>query len=331
MPGALPARVWPALATVYLVWGSTYLAIRYAVVSVPPLLAVGARFAVAGLLLAAVTTLVRGRGGWRMSGVQARTAVVSGVLLTLGGNGLVTIGEQRIPSGVAALIIACVPLWLVIMRAALGDRPGWPTVVGVGLGVVGVGALFLPGGGASGHTDTGYALVTVAASLSWAAGSLLAVRRPVPPDAMALASVQMLSGGVIALIWSVAAGELRGFHLGAVTPASWWALGYLLLVGSFLAYPVYLYLLRTAPVSLVSTYAFVNPVVAVLLGVAVAGEQLTAGEAVAATAIVVAVALVVTVEARRRGRVGPRWQDLPGGDPQRSLGPPDRPRRAGVR
>ncbi|MBI1759167.1 MAG: EamA family transporter [Actinobacteria bacterium] len=330
MAGRLGWRVWAALGTVYLIWGSTYLGIRYAVTSAPPLLMAGARFVAAGLIMVGITSALRGMRVWRMTRAQAGTAVLSGVLLVLGGNGLVTVGEQRVPSGIAALIVAGVPLWIVLLRAALGDRPARVTVLGVGVGVAGVAALFLPGGG-TGRLDVRYALLTVLASLSWAVGSLVAVRRPVPPEPLALSTVQMMAGGVVSLACSAAIGEWRGFHPAQVSGTSWLAIGYLVSFGAVVAYPAYVYLLGTAPVSLVSTYAFVNPVIAVLLGVLVAGERLAGPEILAAAVIVVAVAVVVTAEARARATVRATWHHPDGADPLVAHRPPDRARRPGLR
>jgi drug/metabolite transporter (DMT)-like permease len=299
----LGVRVWGALGVVYVVWGSTYLAIKYAIETMPPLLSAGVRFLVAGLVALAAVRLLRGRAALRASGPELVTAAVSGLLLLMGGNGLVVVGEQRVPSGLAALIIACVPLWVVVLRAALRDRPSPVTVAGVLIGLVGVAVLLLPSGG--GQADVRYGAVLVGAALSWSVGSLLSTRRPVPADPLFLTAVQMLTGGTGLTLAALARGEQHRLALADVSAASWIALAYLVVFGSLVAFTAYVWVLGHAPVSVVSTYAYVNPAVAVLLGVVVAGEHLTAPEVVGGLVILLAVAVVVTEESRRK-RVGTR-------------------------
>lgn len=292
-------RVWVALGVVYVVWGSTYLAIRYAIATMPPLLSAGVRFAAAGLVALAVVRLARGREAMRASRPQLVTAAVSGLLLLVGGNGLVVIGEQHVPSGLTALIIACVPLWVVVLRVALRDRPSPVTVAGVLLGLVGVAVLLLPTG-AGGSADLWHGGVLVVAALSWSVGSLLTTRRPVPADPFYLTAVQMLVAGVGLVLLAWARGETRGFSIADVSVTSWLAVSYLVVFGSLVAFTAYVWVLGHAPVSVVSTYAYVNPAVAVLLGVLVAGERLTGMEAVGGLVILLGVAVVVTEEARRQ-------------------------------
>jgi drug/metabolite transporter (DMT)-like permease len=294
------ARSWVALGVVYVVWGSTYLAILYGVRTVPPFLGAALRFLVAGLVMLVAVLAVRGRAALRATRAEVATGALVGVLLLCGGNGLVTIGEQRVPSGLAALLVAAVPLWIVVLRCCLGDRPGPVTLLGTLLGLGGVAMLLLPGG--AGRFNPAYALLIVLAALSWASGSLLSVRRPLPRDPLALATVEMLAGGLVLLAGSALRGEWSGFSFGRVSGQSWLALGYLAAAGSLLAFTAYVYLLRAAPVSLVSTYAYINPVIAVLLGVLIAGEQLSALTLAGAAVIVLAVAVVVTDQSRVRRR-----------------------------
>jgi drug/metabolite transporter (DMT)-like permease len=301
MDGRLGWRVWSALGVVYLVWGSTYLAIRYVVRTVPPFLGGGLRFSAAGLVMLVLVLALRGPGAFRVSRAELGTAALVGTLMLAGGNGGVTIGEQRVPSGLAALLVACVPLWIVVLRTGLGDRPHRVTVLGVLLGLSGVAILLLPGGG-SGAVSLGYPLLVVLASLSWATGSLLSVRRPLPRDPLVLATIEMLAGGAVMLAGSGARGEWSGFSVAQVSGQSWAALGYLLGFGSLLAFTAYVYLLGSAPVSLVATYAYVNPAIAVLLGTLIAGEQLALATVAGAVVIVLAVALVVTEESRATRR-----------------------------
>lgn len=301
----LGGRGWTALGIVYVVWGSTYLAIRYAIETVPPMFSAGLRFTAAGLVLLAVVLAVRGRAALRATQAQLVTAAGSGVLLLCGGNGLVSVAEQRVDSGLAALLVACIPLWIVVLRVLLGDRPGLATTGGVLLGFLGVALIFLPGGG-SGGTDLGYASLCVLASLSWAAGSLLVTRRPVPADPLTLTTVEMLAGGVALLAVGAGRGELSGFSFGAVSGRSWLALAYLVVFGSLVAFTAYVWLLGNAPVSLVSTYAYVNPAVAVLLGALVAGERLTGPALAGGLVVLAAIAAVVTAESRRHRRAAAR-------------------------
>jgi drug/metabolite transporter (DMT)-like permease len=299
MDGRLGARVWVALVLVYVLWGSTYLGISYVVETVPPFIGAGVRFLVAGLILLAAVALLRGRAALTMTRTELATGALVGALLLCGGNGLLAIGEQRVPSGLAALLVGCVPLWIVLLRTALGDRPRLATALGLLLGLVGVAVLLLPGGSVTG-TSRGHALLIVVAALSWAAGSVLATRRPVPRDPLALSTVEMLSGGLVLLIVAAPLGEWSGFSVGRVSASGWIATAYLIVFGSLVAFTAYVYLLGAAPVSLVSTYAYVNPAIAVLLGVLIRHEPLTTTTVVGAAVIVVAVAVVVSQEGRAR-------------------------------
>ena len=289
-----------ALGIVYVVWGSTYLAIRYTIEGFPPLLSGALRFSVAAMLMLGFLALRR-QSALRSTRVQLTTAAVSGILLLAGGNGLVTVAEQRVDSGLAALLIACVPLWIVILRLLLRDRPGPATALGVLIGLAGVALIFVPGG--SGGTDLGYAALTVLAALSWAVGSLLVTLRPVPADPLTLTAVQMVAGGLVLLVAAAAHGELARFAPGDAPRSAWFALCYLIVFGSLIAFTAYVWLLGNAPVSIVSTYAYVNPAVAVLLGALIAGERLTGSALAGGLVILAAVALVVTAESRERRRV----------------------------
>jgi drug/metabolite transporter (DMT)-like permease len=291
-----------ALGIVYVVWGSTYLAIRYAIEGFPPLLSAGLRFGAAALLTLGYLA-VRRPAGLRATRAQLATAAVSGILLLAGGNGMVTLAEQRVDSGLAALLIACVPLWIVILRTLLRDRPGPATALGVLIGLAGVALIFVPGGsGGSGGTDPGYAALCVLAGLSWAVGSLLVTLRPVPADPLTLTGVEMAAGAVVLLVAAAAHGELARFAPGDASGTAWFALSYLVVFGSLVAFTAYVWLLGNAPVAIVATYAYVNPAVAVLLGALVAGERLTGAALAGGLVVLAAVALVVTAESRERRR-----------------------------
>ncbi len=288
------ARVWLALAAVYVVWGSTYLGIAIAIQTLPPMTSGGLRFVAAALVLGTVL-LVRAvpfRMRWREFG----GAALVGLLLLAGGNGMVAVAEQHISSGLAALLVASTPLWLVVLRTVFRDRPHVLTLAGVLVGFAGVAFLSLRGGGASG-SGAGITVVLLG-SLSWSVGSFISPRIPMPANPFVASTVEMAVGGSALLVMGLVQGER--LHLGAVSWQSWAALAYLVLVGSLVGFTSYIWLLGHAPISLVSTYAYVNPVVAVLLGMAVLSEPVTAAMLVAGALIVVGVALVVSTE--RRGR-----------------------------
>ena len=307
---AAPWKVWTALGLVYVFWGSTYLAISYVVQTLAPLLSASLRFCVAGALMAVYLLVVRRRTPVvPVTGRQVATAAVTGVLLLLGGNGLVTLAEQRdLPSGLTALLTAAVPLWVVLLRAGTGDRPERRTVLGVALGFVGVAFLLLPGARPEGVALLP-ALMVVGSGLLWSVGSFAATRLPLPADPVLTTVVQMVAGGASLAVVGAAAGE--DLSLSAGSTASLVGLGYLVVFGSIVAFSAYSWLLGVAPVSVVSTYAYVNPVVAVLLGVLIAGEAVSGVTVVGGAVTVLAVAVVVSRGAVRRPRAP---EVLPEGD-----------------
>lgn len=289
---ASPWRIWTALGLVYLFWGSTYLAIRYVVETLDPLLSASLRFFIAGGLMA-VYLLVRRRSVFlAASGRQLASAAVTGVLLLLGGNGLITLAEKRgLPSSLTALLIAAVPLWVVLLRAGTHDRPERRTVSGVALGFVGVALLLLPGARPEGVALLPGLLVVVS-GLLWAVGSFAATRLPMPTDPVLTTVVQMVAGGTSLAVVGTAAGE--NLDLSEANAASLFGLAYLVVFGSIVAFSAYSWLLGVAPVSVVATYAYVNPVVAVLLGVLIAGEAVSGVTVVGGAITVLAVAVVVS-------------------------------------
>lgn len=299
----MTAAVLVALGTVYVVWGSTYLAIKYTVADLPPLLAMGVRFSVAGVLLLVVVRVVRGPEALRVTRAQVGTAVLCGLLLLVGGNGMVAVAEQYVDSGLAALLVAGTPLWVVVLRAGLRDRPSPVTVAGLVLGLVGVAVLLLPGGGTP--EDVGPLLLVCLASVLWACGTVLATRRPLPADPFTTAVLEMLAGGAAMLLLGTLAGEWSRFDPATTSTSSWVALAYLVVAGSLVAYSAFVWLLANAPVSLVTTYCYVNPVVAVGLGALLLGEALTPAVLIGGGIIVVAVAVVITAESASRRRPRP--------------------------
>lgn len=291
-------QTWTALGLVYVVWGSTYLGIRYVVESLPSLLTAGVRFAVAAALAGTWLLVRRGPAAFRADRRQLATAAVVGLLLLLGGNGGVTLAEDAdLPSGLTALLVAGVPLWVVVLRWARRDRPTTTTVLGVVLGFAGLAVLLLPGARPEGLGPVPVLLV-IGSSLLWAVGSFVASRGALPADPLLTTVVQMLAGAVGLTV----AGLLRGEELdtSAVQTSSVVALGYLIVFGSLVAFTAYSWLLSNAPISWVSTYAYVNPVVAVLLGVWLVDEQVTVTTVVGGAITLAAVAVVVAEEGRRR-------------------------------
>jgi len=301
-----------ALATIYIVWGSTYLAIRVMVETMPPLLSAGVRFGVAGAAFLAVLALRGGIERVRVTRRQLAGAALIGTLLCFGGNGLVTVAERDVPSALAALIIGAVPLWVIVMRSAHGERVQGGTIAGVLVGFAGLAVLLLPGD-RPGDAPLGWSLVVVAASISWAAGSFYSKRTPLPDDALVSTGWQMLLGGAGMVAVGVLAGEIGDIDPSAFSTDSVLAFLYLIVFGSWLAFTAYVWLLKHAPISTVATYAYVNPVIAIFLGWAILEEEITATMLAGAAAIVLSVASVV----RREGGGDPMKEPAPAPEPAR--------------
>ena len=300
------AGVAAAFATVYIVWGSTYLAIRLGVETIPPFLMAGTRHLTAGLLL---YLWMRSRGTPKPEWRHWKSAIAIGGLLLLGGNGLVTWAEQRVPSGLAALIVSSVPIWMAVLEGIENRaRPAPAVIGGLLLGVAGIVLLVAPGRlGGNGHVDLLGAAALLTAALSWSFGSLYSRRAPLPSATLLATAMEMTAGGVLLWIVGLVFGEARRLDLAAISTRSAIALGYLIVFGSLLGFSAYIWLLKVSTPARVSTYAYVNPIVAVILGTLFAGEVLSARVAIAAAVIVGAVALIIT--ARSRGAV--RFQQAP--------------------
>ncbi len=293
--GGISVGVWAALISVYIVWGSTYLAIREAVRTMPPFLMASARFLVAGGLLYAFAIGRGDRTGDKPGGRQWLAVTVVGGMLLLGGNGGVVWAEQHIPSGIAALLIATVPLWMVLVGAGLfGSRVTRREVLGVLVGFGGVALLAVFSGPGKGHFNVAGLIVLVLASLSWATGSVYSRHAALPKRPMVSTAMQMIAGGVLLGILGVASGEVPKVHLSHISLASWLGLAWLIVFGSWVGFTAYVWLLRNARISLVSTYAYVNPVVAVFLGWLFLSERVTGTTLAAGMIILAAVALIVT-------------------------------------
>ena len=294
-------RIIVAFAALYLIWGSTFLGIRFAIETIPPFLMAGARFLIAGVIMYSIA-LSQGIG--KSSWANWRTSLIIGACLLLAGNGGVTISEQYIDSGLAALIVAVVPIYIVILGWASGMTPRPVPIVWLGLvgGFVGVGVLLGPAlsfssnGGR--HPAIGMSILLVT-SFIWSAGSLYSRTAKHAASPFLTAAQQMLCGGLLLLLASFATGETRHFHPNSMSILSLASFAYLVLIGAVIGYTAYIWLLRHCDPAKVGTYAYVNPIVAVLLGAAFAGETLTMRTLVAGVLIIGSVALVITAQQLR--------------------------------
>jgi drug/metabolite transporter (DMT)-like permease len=295
MAASYSPRVWFALATIYVVWGSTFMAVTIAVRDVPPLLAMGIRHLIAGTLLLA-WALPRGDGrrdaiGW----MQVRAGLIFGGALFLLGHGGLAWAQQTVPSGVAALLIGSIPLWMTLLdRVFFGKRLHPSATLGLVVGFIGLAFLFDPFG--EGSFDRLGAVVCVLSALAWAAGSLYSRGAALPQRPLVSAGLAALCGGALLLVAGAASGELGDLH---PTAEAFGAIGYLVVVGTLVGFVAYVWLLRNAPISLVGTYAYVNPVIAVALGAVFLGEEITGQMLAAGAVILVSVAMIV----RKSGEV----------------------------
>ena len=294
-----------AFIAIYLIWGSTYLGIRFAIETIPPFLLSGARFTLAGAIMLAAANVRREPG---VTWPQFRTAAIVGSLLMFA-NSLVGVAESRIPSGIAALLVAMTPVFMVLLEWA---RPGGrrPTIlVGVGLliGLVGVATLVGPasfGGGA--RVDLIGAAIVIFGSFAWSLGSIYSRHAPRPQSALMMTAIQMLAGGTFVGILGVMRGEAAMFAFSAVSTRSFIAWVYLLIFGSLIGFTAFVYLLRVSTAARVATYAYVNPVVAIILGWLLAGESISGRMVVAAVIIVAGVALITAAEGRASATPQPK-------------------------
>lgn len=308
---ASTAAIWAAMISVYIVWGSTYLAIRYAVGTIPPFLMAGVRFLVAG---AALYAFRRWRGDSAPTRLEWRSAAIVGLLLLMGGNGGVVWAEQRVVSGVAALLVGSSPLWMVLIDALRpgGRRPSWQTVAGVAVGFGGIALLIGPaefGGGGQGIDPWGIGALLIGGFL-WAAGSLAGRDLKLPASPLLGTGMEMLAGGAGLILLGTLTGEWGKLHLAAISLPSLLGLGYLIVFGSLVGFASYTWLLKAAPLALVSTYAYVNPLIAVFIGNLFLQEPLNARVLLATLIIVSAVGLINTSRSAAT-RSGPQPAALP--------------------
>jgi drug/metabolite transporter (DMT)-like permease len=287
-------QVWGALWIVYLIWGSTYLAIRVMVETVPPLLGAGTRFAIAGAVLLVVLGLRLGWAGVRPTRGALLGAGLVGLLLP-GANAVISVAEQHVPSGLAALLIASIPLWVILLRRLAGETITRASGLAVLLGFVGVALLVRPGPQSADASIVGM-LTCVVAAVMWASGSFASRRVELPRHPLVSTGWQMLIGGIACLLAGLAAGEGPQVDLAAFSTRSLLALAYLVVMGSWVAFSAYVWLLQNAPLSKVATYAYVNPVVAIILGWLILSEVVAPVTIAGAAIIVAAVALAVRSE-----------------------------------
>ena len=293
------AKIATAFAAIYIIWGSTFLGIRYAIETMPPLLMAGTRFVIAGAALYAWAAI---RDGARATPRQwLNAAIIGGLLLTVG-NGAVSWAEQFVPSGLAALVVAITPLWRVIFESLRpgGDRPTAKVLAGIALGIAGLVLLIGPGDilGAS-TVDPRSAIVLLCGTLAWAGGSIYSRALILPSSARLSTAMQMLAAGVLLLIAGFIGGESSRVSLEAMSARSVIAVAYLIVFGSIIGFTAYSWLLTVSSAASVSTYAYVNPVVALFLGWALAGEPLTLRTMVAAGVVLAGVALITLARAGR--------------------------------
>ena len=294
-----------AFAAVYLIWGSTYLAIKYAIVSIPTFLLGGIRFTIAGVLM-----LLWGRispNYERPKLVHWRTSAIVGFLLLTIGNGGVVIAEHHISSGMTALMVATLPFWVILIGWVFmkTGRPEIRVMAGLAVGFIGV-MLLISGGNSAGDstaggTAIGFIAVTVS-TVGWAVGSLYGIKAPSVRSPIVAAGMQMLCGGAFMLIVGTAMGEWSAFDIAAVTTESWLALAYLIFFGAIVAYTAYSWLVKNVSPTALSTYAYVNPAIAVILGWAVAGENLSGTMLLGAAIVVGSIALTTIKKRKKRGR-----------------------------
>jgi drug/metabolite transporter (DMT)-like permease len=295
------AQVWVALWTVYIVWGSTYLGIELAGETIPALFGAGIRFTLVGLIVFGLVIWRRGLRALKVRRVELASAALVGLLLP-GANSILFVTEQKVPIGLTSLIIASVPLWVLLFRLAAGERPDRIASLGLLVGFAGIALLVRPGGGSG---TLGYLLLTVVAAISWALGSFLSPRIPVPRDAFVATGYETLIGGLLLTAIGLATTSPSDLDPSGWSSRSIFGLVYLILVGSVVGYTAYAWLLANAPIAQVSTYAYVNPVIAIALGVIVLDEAVTARIVAGAVLILIAVAIVVRRESEPGEVVGP--------------------------
>ncbi|MFI5225188.1 MAG: EamA family transporter [Candidatus Limnocylindrales bacterium] len=325
-PAASPLAIAIGLGTLYFVWGSTYVGIKVAVETMPPFLMASGRFLLAGALLLGWILLHEGSSALRIDRTELRDSFIVGALLLGGGMGMVALGERSVPASIAALFIALMPMWVAILgRAVFGERLPRAVGLGIALGIVGVAILVAPSG--SGTFAIGGLIAVMLSPIFWASGSLYSSHRARLPRLPLLAtSVQMLCGGLVLGVMALATGEFVGFDPATVSQSSWLAFIYLTTIGSVIGYTTFVWLIRVAPLPQVATYAYVNPVVAFVLGAIILGEEISPRTVIAAVVIIAAVALIITA----RSRAGTAAEASPADEPEPEISPRPAPSERSV-
>jgi drug/metabolite transporter (DMT)-like permease len=308
-----PILIWAAILILYVVWGSTYLAIRVAVGTIPPFVMGAIRFSIAGTIMI-VAALVVSRGALaRPTRRELRDATIIGTCLMFGGMGLVSYAEQTVPSGIAGVLIALMPMWVAVYeRVFFGARLPALAMIGIGLGIVGVVVLVGQGLAADSRLDPLGLGLLLASPMAWAAGATFAAHGArLPSNPILATGLEMFSGSLVLVVAALASGELAAFRPERLTADSILATGYLTVVGSLVAFTAFVWVIRHAPLPLVTTYAFVNPVIAVFLGWLLLHEVVDAVQLVAGGVIVAGVALIILARGRMASTVRPATVEDP--------------------
>lgn len=287
------AAVWTNMGIVYVIWGSTYFAIAILIQSVPPMLGMGVRFVCAGILLGLILIATRGREALHVTRREGISAAGLGVLMLGGGIGVVALAERYVPSGVAALLVASVPIWAVLLRTVTGERPHLLTWLGIAIGLIGVAVLVRPTGEGFSGDRVLWSLLIVAGQVLFALGSFLTPKLGVPKDALVLVTYEMFFGGLMYFVWSRVGRE--SVDVSAITAHGWAALTYLI-ASAVVGYGAYTWLLSHVSLSIAMTYAYVNPVVAVILGTIGLHEPITWAIVIGGAITIAGVFLVITGE-----------------------------------
>jgi drug/metabolite transporter (DMT)-like permease len=281
---------WIALITVWFVWGSTFLGIRVAVQSIPPFLMAGARYVVAGALLGAIVWMLQGGSRQRITHKELRDAILTAFLLLACGNGLLSVSEIRLESGTAALIVATTPLWMILIDAVLSRKLRGTSLVGIVLGTIGVVALV---GAPAAHGSLPAAILVLVGSCAWAVGSVYARRNSAQHLNPILPALEMFAGGIMLSVAGIATGELHYVNFAQLPVPAVVGWIWLVVAGAMIAYSAYAYAVRTLPTNIVATYAYVNPIVAVILGAVLLKESLTWNVLAGGAAIVLSVITIM--------------------------------------
>jgi drug/metabolite transporter (DMT)-like permease len=298
----ITSKVWIALTTVYIVWGSTYLGIALVIESAPPLTSMGIRFLAAGIILALILSIFKSKNAMKVNRKELISSIFLGGLLLGFGIGNLTLAERYVPSGIAALIIAALPIWVTIFQSIVGIKHKRITLYGIFIGLIGVALVVLPGGtgpapGADPSKVKFWMFMILVGNIAWAFGTFMTQRIPIPKNPFVLTSYEMLFGGIALTITGFIRGEKMNLEvISQMTLTSKWAWVYMVLIGSIVGYGAYIWLLSNASLSLASTYAYVNPVVAVILGFLILSEPLKWPLFVGGLIILTGVALIVNGE-----------------------------------